>query len=235
MKRWLLTTIIVLSIILLGYSTYRTQNRYAEGGRMVVVYDQLSSVMSTIDFREEMSEIAFKMGYSSRYYGGGNVSVGLLKDTPRASIVVLRMHSGVFENQVWVFTGEEYSASRNVMDQISGYVHMARCSSTSEVVFAVGEEFIEEHWRELEGCLVILMGCEGLGDRGLAEVFVQKGAAGVVGWNRPVSIDESDEATIELVSLIIEGKTLRDAIDLVNNDGTLRYYPEKAGSFRFLR
>lgn len=107
---------------------------------------------------------------------------------------------------------------------------MARCSSTSEMVFAIGEDFIEEHW-ELEGCLVVLMGCDGLESKILADVIMEKGAEGVVGWSRPVSIDESDELTIKMIKLLMDGESLGTTIGVVSRDDSLRYYPDEARTF----
>ena len=110
------------------------------------------------------------------------MDVNTLKLGPGSSaLAVFRVHSGVFDNRAWLFTGEGYSESGHVMDQVRGLVHITRCSSTSKLVFAVGREFIHEYWRNLDGYVILLKGCESMDDTGLADVMVGLGASAVVG------------------------------------------------------
>lgn len=218
----------------MGWSVYRTQRLLELDDLDVVVFDQLSSVNSGTDFREALEDSTNRYGWKMEYHDASDVTVQRLGRTPVSDILILRMHSGVFEDKLWVFSGEAYSVDRHVMEQVRGLLHMARCSSTSEVVFALGEEFISEKWGKLDDCLVILMGCEGLANYGLADVVVDKGAVGVVGWTRPVSLEESDEVTIALVELVMKGETLRGAVENVRGDRSFIFYPDEAGSFRII-
>ncbi len=233
MERRRFLGIAAVLIILLGISVYRTQNAIKKDFTNIVLYDQLSTVQSTVEFREGLAELCIKNEYVLDYRNASEVTVNLLKRTPQTRVLIMRMHSGVFEEQVWLFSGEEYSESNHVMDQVRGIVHIAGCSSTSEVMFAVGEDFFEENWGDLSGCLIVLMGCEGLWDDGLADVLVEKGAVTVLGWSCPVSIDESDQVTLELVRQLLEGKELGSAVDDVDQQGSLVFYPSSAGSYRF--
>ena len=118
---------------------------------------------------------------------------------------MFRVHSDFFDKRSWLFTGEGYSEAEHVMVQVRELVHIARCSSTSERVFAVGPEFIHEYWRNLHGCVTLRMGCESMDDTGLADVIVSCGASAVVGWRGPVSIDESDMVALRLLEVLISG------------------------------
>jgi len=181
----------------------------------------------------DVFEEEIKMDYRS----GDRVDVNTMRLCPGSSVLaVFRVHSGVFDNRTWLFTGEEYSESGHIMDQVKGLIHIARCSSTSELVFAVGPEFIREYWRNLDGCVMLLMGCESLDDTGLADEMVGRGASAVVGWRGPVSIDESDEATLMLLEALISGSSVGEAVELVGGElglgDRLVFHPAEAYGFR---
>ena len=228
----------VLSIFLLGASVWFTQKTIERTTLRVIVYDQLIDVPSEMDFNDEALDICegrLKMDYLA----GAEVDVDTLKLGPGSSaLAVFRVHSGVFDKRSWLFTGEEYSESGHVMDQVRGLVHIARCSSTSELVFAVGPEFIHEYWRNLDGCVILLMGCESMDDTSLANVMVDRGASAVVGWKGPVSIDESDMATLRLLEALISGASVGEAVEQVDGEfrlgGRLVFHPVEAYGFRLL-
>jgi len=229
---------VVLSIFLLGASVWFTQKTIERTTLRVIVYDQLIDVPSEMDFIDEALAIC-EGRLMMDYLAGEEVDVDTLKLGPGSSaLAVFRVHSGVFDNRTWLFTGEGYSESGHVMDQVRGVVHIARCSSTSELLFAVGPEFIHEYWRNLDGCVILLMGCESMDDTGLADVMVSRGASAVVGWKGLVSIDESDMATLRLLEALISGSSVGEAIELVDGEfgvgGRLVLHPAEAHGFRLL-
>ena len=202
----------------------------------VIVYDQLIDVPSEMDFIDEALAIC-EGRLMMDYLAGEEVDVDTLKLGPGSSaLAVFRVHSGVFDNRTWLFTGEGYSESGHVMDQVRGVVHIARCSSTSELLFAVGPEFIHEYWRNLDGCVILLMGCESMDDTGLADVMVSRGASAVVGWKGLVSIDESDMATLRLLEALISGSSVGEGVEQVDIEfgleGRFVFYPVEAYGFR---
>ena len=235
-KRDFIAVLVASSILLLGASVWDTQKTQDMATRGVIVYDQLSDVPSDVGFEAEV-RVIFKDGINVEYLSGEEVSVGTLRHCPGSStLAVFRVHSGVFDNETWLFTGEGYSESGHIMDQLKGLVHIARCSSTSELVFAVGPEFIREYWGELDGTVVLLMGCESMDDTGLADEMVRLGASLVVGWRGPVSIDESDEATLMLLEALVSGSPVEEAVEMVNAElglgDRLVFYPPEAQGFR---
>ena len=226
----------VLSILLLGASVWNTQKTLDRATLNVIIYDQLLDVPSAMDFDDEALNICeghMKMNYLS----GDEVDVNTLKLGPGSSaLAVFRVHSGVFDNRTWLFTGEGYSESGHVIDQVRGLVHIARCSSTSELVFAVGPGFIHEYWGDMDRCVIMLMGCESLDDTGLANVMVNRGASAVVGWKGPVSIDESDMVSLRLLEALILGSSVGEAVEQVDVEfglgGRLVFHPVEAYGFR---
>ncbi len=64
------------------------------------------------------------------------------------------------------------------------------------------------------GCVVILMGCDGLRSSRLAEAFVRRGALAFVSWDQPVSAGHTDLATLRLLeSWLSEGRSLSEAVE----------------------
>jgi len=229
---------VVTAFLLLAASVWNTQKTLDRSTLKVIIYDQLIDVPSAMDFKDEALSICGERGKLD-YLAGDEVDVNTLKLGPGSSaLAVFRVHSGVFDNRAWLFTGEGYSESGHVMDQVRGLVHITRCSSTSELVFAVGPEFIHEYWRNLDGCVILLMGCESMDDAGLADVMVSRGASAVVGWRGPVSIDESDMVTLRLLEALISGSSVGEAIELVDGEfgvgGRLVLHPAEAHGFRLL-
>ena len=232
----LITISAVIAILLLAASVWNTQKTLDRSTLKVIIYDQLIEVPSAMDFKDEALAICegrLKMDY----FAGEDVDVNTLKLGPGSSaLAVFRVHSGVFDNRTWLFTGEEYSESGHVMDQVRGLVHIARCSSTSELMFAVGPDFIHEYWRNLDGCIILLMGCETMDDTGLADAMVDRGASAVVGWKGPVSRDESDMVTLRLLEALISGSSVGEAVEQVEGEfglgGRLVFHPIEAYGFR---
>ncbi len=235
-QRHFIAVLVASSILLLGASVWDTQKTRDSATQRVIIYDQLIDVQSDLDFEAEARSI-FEDGVNVEYLSGEEVDVGTLRHGPGASaLAVFRVHSGVFDNETWLFTGEGYSESGHVMDQLRGLVHIARCSSTSELVFAVGPEFIREYWRELNGTVVLLMGCESMDDTGLADEVLSLGASSVVGWRGPVSIDESDQAALMLLEALVSGSSVGEAVEMVDGElglgGRLVFHSAEAHGFR---
>lgn len=225
---------IIITILLLSYSVYNKQRKIVTKREGIIVYNQLSTVHSSINFTEEIRALTQKMKWSQVILNDSDVSVDRLKNAPDKRIIVFRTHSGVFEGETWIFTGEEYQSSKHVIDQLKGLVHIARCSSTSQIVFATGESFFYENWGELHDSLVILMGCDGGKNHGWGEKMVNRGAAGVIGWDGPVSLSESDEVVLEILGGLAEGRRLGEIIDECDSGSgvSVVYYPVSLRSYR---
>lgn len=63
------------------------------------------------------------------------------------------------------------------------------------------------------GCVVILMGCDGLRSQRLAEAFAHRGVAAFVSWDQPISARHTDAATERLLELWVgSGVSLDEAV-----------------------
>jgi len=168
-------------------------------------------------------------------YRGPEVTVDRLRSLAGYRVVVMRLHSGVFEGGVWLFTGEEYDNTRYVLEQLSGEVHLSRNPNDPRLMFAVGSRFLRHHLGGLGGCLVVLMGCDGLAAEDLAEALRASGAAAVVGWGGPVRLGETDGVALALFRHVLDGLLLGEDVDVaagVSGVSKMVVYPEEGRSFR---
>jgi hypothetical protein len=101
--------------------------------------------------------------------------------------------------------------------------------------FAVGPRFVESHLGGVSSGLVVLMGCDGLKDDGLAKAFHDAGADAVVGWDGAVSLSCSDEAVIALIREMLTGGSLGDASASCSQvqGVSLLVYPTESWGFSF--
>ena len=206
----------------------------------VAIIDPLSPD-SEGDFTSSCVELFRSAGYDVEVIGGSEVSVDRLKSIPSGcSAIVMRVHSGVFEDSVWFFTGERYDSTRHVMEQLANEVHIARATRGSDLFFAVGSSFVRRFMKEeLEGALVVLMGCDGLASSELAEAFLDAGAAAYVSWDGPVSLTHTDRATLALLEGVTGGLTLEESVEHslrqvgpdVRYGSSLKIFPSEGADF----
>lgn len=153
---------------------------------------------------------------------GRPVAVESIRSPRPASLVIYRVHSSILDGGVWFFTGEQYSNSAYVLEQLANEVHIGRTSRDANYTFAVGARFVQQYMKSrLSGAVVVLMGCDGLAAKDLAEAFMGAGAAAYVSWDGPVTLPHTDTATLVFVEgLAGLGMNVEDAI---------HYAEEKAG------
>ncbi len=205
-----------------------------------VILDPISTSLGDKNFTKRCTALLEAAGYTVEAYEGGEVTVERVKSIRGCYLLVLRVHSSVFDEGVWFFTGEPYSSTEHVPEQLSNDLHIGRTSLMENLTFAVGASFITRNLRDrLPGALVVLMGCDGLRRANLAEAFTEAGAAAYVSWDGPITIEQTDEATLGLLnSLVTERLTLRESVDSapLGSEGgfntTLTIYPADGGGFR---
>ncbi len=197
--------LIAVAIILLGLSVWRTQQHINKAQPRACIVDALSEMPTELNFTDEAIELFESNGYRVDTIRGEDVTVEALMGLQGYDVVVFRVHSGVFDEGVWFFTGEEFEGSKYVLEQLSGEVHIASCPSSEELLFAVGSRFVAHYLSGLDGSLVVLMGCDGLTYTGLADAFVDVGAVGVVGWDGAVTLDASDTVVLGFLGDYLDG------------------------------
>lgn len=164
------------------------------------------------------TQILESAGYEVTEYTNTGATVSKLKQIPKdVDIVVLRVHSSININQVWLFTGEAYSTDKHQIDQLVDNVHKARISQEDSYCFAVGSGFIEEHIPELDGADILVLGCDAAATDELATVFISKGASSYVSWSGPVTLEHTDRVFTTLLQLVLDGSSIEDAVETVSN------------------
>jgi len=239
-SRWRVLTPILFLLILIVSSRLAGWDRNQEETISVAILDPLEGLEE--DFTSSCLRLFESAGFEVDVFRGDEVSVGRIKYISGGyRIVVFRVHSSVYHDRVWFFTGEEYSQGRYVLEQLVDEVHPARPTLGSEFLFAVGAEFVL-HFLEgrFDGALIVVMGCDGLRHHDLAKAFLEAGASAYVSWDGPVSLEHTDEATLAmLMGLVAEGMCLGDAVrysmELVGPDPSyssfLCFFPEEGESF----
>jgi len=209
--------------------------------RAVIILDTLPNT-GPETFTTRCRTIFEPAGYTVETYTGTEVTVERIKSLKDYPLVVLRMHSSVFDDGVWFYTGEPYSNTKHVLEQLTNELHIGRTSPTAEPTFAIGSAYIRKNLEDdLDGAIVVLMGCDGLRRDDLARSFTASGASVFVSWDGPVTIEQTDDATIELLrSLVNDGAYLGASIYAAMKvetraafNSTLAYYPKGASSFYF--
>ncbi len=232
----ILGTLAIASAVILLVVTAPSTPPYT---RAVIILDTLPNT-GPETFATRCRAILEPAGYTVETYTGTEVTVERIKNLKDYPIVVLRMHSSVFNDGVWFYTGEPYSNTEHVLEQLTNELHIGRTSPTSEPTFAIGSTYIRKNLEDdLDGAIIMLMGCDGLRRNDLARSFTDSGASVFVSWDGPVTIEQTDDATIELLRCLVEdGASLEVSIDAAMHvearvafNSTLAYYPTGVGGF----
>jgi hypothetical protein len=232
---------LLIAVALGALSYVDVSMRQREEGQMrAVIFDPLFSDDPGLHI--EMADLLAARGYAVTSVTSANATPRALATLGRCDVLVLRVHSTCSRGEVWLFTGEEYSPDRYVIEQVADEVHRARPSLESRHVFAVGSTFVSRFMADsLKGTVVLLMGCDGLKSEDLAAAFTGCGASAYVSWDGPVSLPHTDLAFLRLVeALTAKRMSLGEATAYANGavgpdpeyNSTLHIYPEAAAHRR---
>lgn len=171
---------------------------------------------------ESMVKYLSNAGYILDVYRGKNVTIDLLRNIGGYEILILRLHSAVHtDGFLYVFSGEEYTESKYVDEQLAGAVRKAYTFDESEPpYFALKAVFLGNNKPDsLNGTTIILTGCNGTGTPYVIQRFFERGAKAYVSWDGYVDLSHSDEATLRLVrALYSEGLSPKEAVEEVNRE-----------------
>jgi hypothetical protein len=217
----------------------------------VALIDELSLTDPDPAFVSQVNETLEGAGFWLQYYPPEAVVVPLFWALPALGyeFVIVRAHStGWFTgDRVTIFTSEKYSPNKYYWEQLNNYVSRASIIGGDQLYFTVTPQYV---WKvsqgSFPGSILIMMGCTGLANNGMADAFVKKGAEAYVSWYDPVDASRTDTATSSLVNALFEQHmTLEKAVSYTNGqisaggsatlfgysyvDG-LGYYPVSAGN-----
>ena len=205
-------------LIVITVDTYQKTVQVTQRKGQIAIIDPLSRSDET-GFTEQCRSLFLSEGYEVDITKGAEVTVDKLKQIPKDyETLILRVHSGLFDDSVWFFTSERYDATTHVLEQINGDLHIARTSPESDLVFAVGAQFIMKHFKNrLQDTLVILMGCNGLSTNDLGDSFLRCGARAYISWDGPITLEHTDKTSLLLIEKLLGGETIENAVHISCN------------------
>ena len=164
-------------------------------------------------------------------------------------LIVLRVHSGILlsleESKIeplektYLFSGETYTTTKYVAEQLTDKVSNAMMFEDYPLVFAVNSEFIKDSKGNFDNTVIMAMGCESLYLDDMAAAFIEKGASVYIGWSTLVSLEYVDKATLDLLGnlcteniMVAEGvaKTMAELGHDPYFHAYLKHYPPESGN-----
>jgi len=228
MKRYLLIVPVVFTLftfIITSCGDDSTASRSSQPKAAII--DQLYLLEPNQAFIDRATEILEFHGFSVDLWQGKDVTVEFYRELPKRGykLIILRVHSGLLLSLVtahqivpsettYLFTGETYTTTKYVSEQLTDRVSNALMTSEYPLVFAVNSEFIKNDLeRNFDNTAIIAMGCESHYFDDMADAFIQKGASVYFGWSGVVSLDYTDNATLDLINnLCVENMTAEHSI-----------------------
>ncbi len=219
------------------------------GELKAVIIDQLYAFdQPNQEFIGEVTDTLENYGFKVDLYQGDEVTVDLYRKLPEQGykLIILRTHAGIIEGQVSarqktsLFTGERYSRTKYVKEQLSEELAMATVSEGSPFYFAIDSKFITNRMEgQFNDTVLIISGCSALYLHDLAQAFTDRGASAYLAWDDAVRLDYVDDATVALIeNLCIEGLTIDEAVAKTMEEkgpdpewgAVLKYYPAESGN-----
>jgi len=246
--------VILIFVCFLAYSLLHSSSS------QVAIVDHLSFFPEQRNktFVNACTNILEEGGLTWAYYKGEKITVDFYRNLPSrgTNLIILRVHSAIMKTEegiisiLGLFTSELYSpeAAKKYPEDVK-YDRLVRAffPGEDEEYFGIVPSFVEKSTEgKFKDTIIIMMGCEGLGYintlnhtrvtyTDMAEAFVKKGAKVYIGWDGPVGINHTDQATDYLLQrLILKKRTIKEAVQQTNDDigkdpmynSTLKYYPD---------
>jgi len=179
-----------------------------------------------------MKQYLANSGYEVDVYSGANVTIDLMKSIGGYKILILRLHSSITKDGLlYLFSGEQYTESKYLDDQLAGIVRKAGTFDRNESkYFALGGVFFgRSASNNLKDTTLITMGCNGSGTPYDIQDFFQRGVKDYISWDGFVDLPHSDEATLRLIkAMCVEGLNATAAVEEVNREvGPDPFYKSK--------
>jgi hypothetical protein len=193
------------------------------------ILDGLFNVEPNLTLTDGLTDFLSNAGYRVDTYRGENVTINLLKSIGGYKVLILRLHSAIHtDGFLYLFSGENFTASKYVDEQLTGAVRKAHTFDENEsAYFALNALFLgNDKPGGLNGTTIILTGCNGTSTPDVVQRLFDRGVKGYVSWNGFVDLSHSDEALLELVrALYVENLSLGLAVQKVMNEvGPDPYY-----------
>jgi hypothetical protein len=183
-----------------------------------VLIDSLSLTDPDPPFVWNVTHSLSVAGYSVDYYGPSQVTVSLFRNLALQNykLVIIRSHTATYQGVptgLSIVTSEPYSKSKYVYEQLVGQVAPATVRP-GNTFFSITPAFVRSAITGgFQDAIVIQMGCSALlGNHDIATAFIDKGASAFIGWDNLVSSWYTDVSTQNVVSSIVHGHTVGEAV-----------------------
>ena len=220
------------------------------------IVDHLSLTYPNQTFIQTATSALEEAGYTVDYYPGEEVNVEFYRNLPTHGygLIILRVHSSatvpqgtqLVKGSVCLFTSEPYDKGKYVYEQLTDQLLWAAYSNedveSGNKYFGIAPLFVTKSMRgRFQDAVIIMTGCEGLADTGMAEAFIQKGTKVYISWSGPVLASHTDQTTTYLLKQLITqkqtiGKALIETTKAVGPDpayhSLLLVLPEEAWEYK---
>ena len=254
MKRYLL--IAIAAIFILGTPGLALALGNAAPGTSpeakAAIIDQLYYLDPNQAFVEEATEILEAHGLEVDVWQDKEVTVDLYRELPKYgySLIIFRAHAGILFYQegpavkstetTYLFTGETYTTTKYVREQLRGCVQSAQVIKGYPMVFAISPSFVTDSMEgRFDNTAIIMAGCSCTRLTDMSAAFVDKGASTYLGWDDNVGLDYINDAVLNLIeNLVSEDTTVSQAVAETTNEvgpdpyyhACLKYYPPESDS-----
>ena len=218
------------------------------------IVDQLHLLEANPDFVIRTTTILESQGFKVDLWQGQQITVDFYQQLPKLGykLIIFRVHSGLLLALVhaheavpsktsYLFTGETYTTTKYITEQLNDKVSNALMSEDYPLVFAVNSGFIKDDTEgNFDNTAIIAMGCESLYFNDMAEAFTQKGASVYLGWSDVVSLEHTDNSTLNLLeNLFSENTTIEQSMTQTMTEvgydpyfnSYLKYHPAGSGGY----
>lgn len=252
MKRYLFISLAMLILVVPGLISCGSSAANPNSELKAAIIDQLYLLEPNQAFISQTKEILDSYGFKVDVWQGEDVTVNFYRELPQYGykLIVFRAHSGILyymegsqvipRGTTYLFTGEAYTTTKYVTEQLTERVQNAQMTEDYPLVFAVNSEFITDSMKgEFDNTAIIMMGCSGTHLADMATAFVNKGASTYLGWDVSVDLDYVDDAAVNLIgNLCVQDMTVGQAVvrtmDEMGTDpyyyARLKYYPAESWS-----
>ena len=202
-------TLALLAALLLSVScSSTTQNNT---GYKAAIIDQLYLREPNPAFISQATSLLKSVGFDVDLWQGSQITVDFYRKLPSMGyrFILMRVHSGTLVEikngqatempDTYLFTAENYTASRYTADQLTNKVSYAVMDDKSPNVFAVNSKFMTDAKGTFDNTVILAMGCESSRHTDLERAFIAKGASVYIGWNDVVTLDHVDKVTLDLL------------------------------------
>ncbi len=221
----------------------------------MAIVDQVALAFPSPEFTQQALDSLLTAGFDVDVYEGARITVEFFRTLPTKGykLIVFRIHStndfldpAPPGKPVYLYTGERHDRYRYTYEQLTQQIMAGRVlyEENAPQLFIIGPGFVRQSMQgRFKDTLLLIGGCDSLSTLDLADAFLERGAAAVVGWNGLVDMAHNDQALLYLLRLLsVEGLPLDQAVTRtrleIRPDPVFRsipvYYPLSQGEARLV-